>query len=153
MSPTMWQRILNRAGLGLWHQRGTLLVGAGVLAALGAYALFLGPMLSSSAGPAATGAGGRDCADTVMAAMAGAGIQQQAYQCMDASYQQRVSEQQFSNQLQTTSRDQSITHVARVGSYDAPTGPTLVYYAVDTNNSSLGFIVYLGANGKVLTIE
>jgi hypothetical protein len=147
----MWQRILNRAGLGLWHQRGTLIVGVGVLAALGAYALFVAPMLSSSAGPAA--ASGRDCADTVMAAMAGAGIQQQAYQCMDASYQQRVSEQQFSNQLQTTSRDQSITHVARVGTYDAPTGPTLVYYAVDTNNSSLGFIVYLGPNGKVLTIE
>jgi hypothetical protein len=85
--------------------------------------------------------------------LAGAGIQQLAYQCMVDSYQQRVSEQQFSNQLHTTSRDLSITHVARVGTYDAPTGPTLVYYAVDTNSSSLGFIVYLGTNGKVLTIE
>jgi hypothetical protein len=148
----MLRRIVTRTGLGLWHQRGTVLIGGAVVAALGAYLLFLAPALSSG-GSAAAGATGHDCADTVMAAMAGAGLQQQAYQCMDASYQQRVSEQQFSNQLQTTSRDQSITHVARVGTYDAPTGPTLVYYAVDTNNASLGFIVYLGTNGKVLTIE
>jgi hypothetical protein len=149
----MWQRILTRAGLGLWNRRGTVLLGAGVVVALGVYALFVAPALSSG-GPAAAGGTGRDCADTVMAAMAGAGagVQQQAYQCMDASYQQRVSEQQFSTQLQTTSR-QSITHVARVGSYDAPSGPTLVYYAVDTTNASLGFIIYLGTNGKVLTIE
>jgi hypothetical protein len=148
----MLQRILTRAGLGLWHQRGTLVVGGVVVAALGAYALLMAPSLSS-AGPAAAGGSSRDCADTVMAAMAGAGVHQQAYQCMDATYQQRVSEQQFSTQLQTTSRDQSITHVARVGTYEAPTGPTLVYYAVDTANASLGFIVYLGPNGKVLTIE
>jgi hypothetical protein len=153
MTYTLLRRVLARAGLGLWQQRGTLVLGAGVLGALAAYVLFFAPA-PSSARPVA-GANGRDCADTVMAALAGARAanQQQAYQCLDPTYQQRVSEQQFSAQALPTSGG-SITHVARVGSYDAPTGATLVYYAIDTTtNQSLGFIIYLGTNGKVTTIE
>ncbi len=41
-----------------------------------------------------------------------------------------------------------------MANYDAPSGTTLVYYAVDTSSQqSLGFVVYLGTDGKVLTIE
>jgi hypothetical protein len=29
----------------------------------------------------------------------------------------------------------------------------MVYYAVDTNGQSIGYIVYLGQDGKVLRIE
>ena len=153
MTPSLWQRIIGRAGRALWHVKGTILVGAIVLGAAGAYAFLFVPTQSSAGTPGVVG-GGKDCADTVMSALAGSSTDQQAYQCMDTSFQQRVSPQQFAAQLESSSSRGPITKLSRVGTYDSPAGSTLVYYAVDTNNEqSLGFIVYLGANGKVLTIE
>jgi hypothetical protein len=154
MSSYAWQRIAVRASQLLWRQKGTVLFGAIVLGALGAYALFVQP--APGADLAASNGDGNDCADTVMAAVAGTpGVQQQAYQCMDATFQQRVSQQQFSTQLQSSGSGRGpVTKIERVASYDAPTGATLVYYAVDMSaQQSLGFVVYLGANGKVLNIE
>jgi hypothetical protein len=157
MSQPIWQRIVLRASLGLWQHKGSLLLGVIVLGAIGAYSFLFTPAQSTAAGaPTVSGIGGHDCADTVMAALAGSSnTDQQAYQCMDSTFQQRVSPQQFTTQLQTTGNGRGpITKVARVASYDAPAGTTLVYYAVDTSaQQSLGFIVYLGPNGKVLTIE
>jgi hypothetical protein len=151
----VWQRIAVRAGSALWRVRGSMLLGAIVLSAIGAYMLYFQPA-QSSAGWAMNSSTDQDCADTVMAALAGSpGVQQQAYQCMDSSFQQRVTQQQFSTQLQTTGSGRGpITRVERVANYDAPGGATLVYYAVDTSSQqSLGFVVYLGTDGKVLTIE
>ncbi len=156
MTIHVWQRIAVRAGSAVWRVRGSVLLGGIMLSAIGAYALFFEPVPSSAGLPVASSSTGHDCADTVMAALAGSpGVQQQAYQCMDSTFQQRVTEQQFTTQLQTTGGGRGpITKVERVANYDAPSGTTLVYYAVDTSSQqSLGFVVYLGTDGKVLTIE
>jgi hypothetical protein len=170
------KRILVRGGHALWAQKGFLVLGVAVIAALFAYLEIYTPT-QVGAGASAQSAQG-DCADTVMAALAsnggangsngssadtgsggstivarGSGVQQQAYQCMDPTFQQQVSEQQFASRLQASTAGRSITHVARVGSYDAPSGTQLVYYAVDAGNQSVGFIIYIGGNGKVLNIE
>ncbi len=146
------QRIAARAARGLWSQKQTLVIGVAVIAALAAYWLFYAPAQQAESG----GTAGKDCADTVMAAIAsngGVAVQEQAYQCMDTRFQQQVSQQQFTNRLQASTAGRSITRVARVGSYDAPSGTELVYYAVDAGNQSVGFVIYLGDNGKVLNIE
>lgn len=95
-----------------------------------------------------------DCADTAMAAITdkSAAVAQQAYQCMDASFQQRVSEQAFTQQMQTSTMP-NVDKLARVGDYHSPAGGTMVYYALDGGGQSVGYIVYLGQNGKVLKIE
>jgi hypothetical protein len=77
---------------------------------------------------------------------------QQAYQCMDASYQQRVSEQQFSTQIKAAGSG-LIAKVERVGAHSEANGSQLVYFALDSGDQSIGYIVYLGANGKVEKIE
>ena len=157
MTQPIWQRIVVRASQALWHVKGTLLIGAVVLTGIALYAFVFVPAPSRAGTSVVSASGGHDCADTVMAALAGSNETQQeaAYQCMDTTFQQRVSPQQFVTQLdRSTTNRGPITKVARVGTYDSPAGATLVYYAVDTNNDqSLGFIVYLGPNGKVLTIE
>jgi hypothetical protein len=153
MTPSLWQRIVGRAGQALWRVKGTVLIGLIVLGAASAYAFLYVPT-QPSAGTSGVLGGGKDCADTVMSALAGSSTEQQAYQCMDTSFQQRVTPQQFAEQLQSSSSRGPITKLSRVGTYDSPAGSTLVYYAVDTSSEqSLGFIVYLGQNGKVLTIE
>jgi len=98
--------------------------------------------------------GGSDCADTAMAAITdkSPAVAQQAYQCMDPSFQQRVSEQAFTQQMQTSSMP-SVDKLARVGDYHSPAGGTMVYYALDGGGQSVGYIVYLGQNGKVVKIE
>jgi hypothetical protein len=77
---------------------------------------------------------------------------QRAYQCMDATFQQRVTEQAFVQQMQAQKMP-NVSKLARVGDYRTPAGGTMVYYAVDGVNQSAGYIVYLGQNGKVLKIE
>ena len=79
-------------------------------------------------------------------------VAQQAYQCMDTTFQQRVTEQAFTQQMQTA-RLPSVDKLARVGDYHSPAGGTMVYYALDGGGQSVGYIVYLGQNGKVLRIE
>jgi hypothetical protein len=77
---------------------------------------------------------------------------QQAYQCMDQSYQQKVSEQQFSTQVKAAGSG-PIAKVQRVGTHPEPNGSELVYFALDSGDQSIGYIVYLGSNGKVQKIE
>jgi hypothetical protein len=104
----------------------------------------------AAAAPNANG----DCADTAMAAITdkSPSVAQRAYQCMDASFQQRVTQQAFTQQMQTV-RVPSVDKLARVSEYRTPAGGTMVYYALDGGGQSVGYIVYLGQNGKVLKIE
>jgi hypothetical protein len=153
-APHVLRRIAVRAGVGLWRHRGGVLLAAVVSAALGGYIT----MTWSGALPASFGAGSvnaaSDCADTAMAAITdkSPSIAQQAYQCMDTTFQQRVTEQAFAQQMQTA-RLPSVDKLARVGDYRSPAGGTMVYYALDGGGQSVGYIVYLGQNGKVLKIE
>jgi hypothetical protein len=103
---------------------------------------------------AAASTANSDCADTAMAAIAdkSPAVAQRAYQCMDATFQQRVTQQAFTQQMQTV-RLPTVDKLARVSEYHTPAGGTMVYYALDGGGQSVGYIVYLGQNGKVLKIE
>jgi hypothetical protein len=71
---------------------------------------------------------------------------------MDTSFQQRVPEDTFVQQIQSQALP-NVNKVARVGDYPTQSGGSMVYYAVDANGQSVGYIVYLGQDGKVLRIE
>ena len=146
-------RVGARAAAGLWAHRGALVLGLVVLAALTGYALtsFSGGLETRSA---AVAPASLDCADTAMAVVfdKSAAAVNRAYECMDPSFQQRVSESQFSQQM-LSQRLPSGGQLARVGDHQNPSGGALVYYAVDGGGQSVGYIVYLGPAGKVLKIE
>jgi hypothetical protein len=153
-APTVARRVVARAGVGLWRQKGGLLVGLALIAAATGY-LALGATEGTPA-VASTGvtATANDCADTTMAAIANksSGAAQQAYQCMDPSFQQRVPEETFVQQIEAQTPP-DVSSVARVGDYHTETGGSMVYYAVNTSGQSVGYIVYLGQDGKVLKVE
>jgi hypothetical protein len=142
------QRIAGRTAAAVWRQKQAIVGGVVILAALGGY-WALRPVQE-----AASQTTGGDCADTTMAALATKSSQdlQQAYQCMDQSYRQRVSEQQFSTQVKSAASG-PIAKVERVGTHPEPNGSELVYFALDSGDQSTGYIVYLGPNGKVQKIE
>jgi hypothetical protein len=155
-TPALLRRVAARAGIGVWHHRGGVLLAAAASAGLLAYVT-----LTSSGVLALPGASGSasvgtnpDCADTVMGAIAAqsASSAQRAYQCMDATFQQRVPEQVFVQQLQTRAM-QNVSAVERVSDYHTPAGGTMVYYAMNANGQSAGYVVYVGKNGKILKIE
>jgi hypothetical protein len=141
------QRIAGRTAAAVWRQKAAIVGGAVILAALGGY-WALRPAQSTASQST------EDCADTTMAAVANKTSQnlQQAYQCMDQSYQQKVSEQQFSTQVKAAGSG-PIAKVQRVGTHPEPNGSELVYFALDSGDQSIGYIVYLGSNGKVQKIE
>src|SRR4051794_2728744 len=95
----MLRRVATRAGVGIWRQRGGVLIALALTAAGLAYMSFGASMLPAQA--ASTSA--TDCADTAMAAIAdkSPSAAQRAYQCMDPSFQQRVPEQTFVQQVQS----------------------------------------------------
>jgi hypothetical protein len=153
-TPHLLRRIAARAGVGLWRHRGGLLLAAFVSVAIGGYVSLTWSGTLPTSFAAVSPNASSDCADTAMAAITdkSAAVAQQAYQCMDASFQQRVSEQAFTQQMQTSSMP-NVDKLARVGDYHSPAGGTMVYYALDGGGQSVGYIVYLGQNGKVLKIE
>jgi hypothetical protein len=154
-APFLLRRVAARAGAGIWRHRGGVLLAAVAIVAIGGF-VALSPFgqgsLSLGIGPSA--AASSDCADTAMAAIAdkSPNAAQRAYQCMDPAFQQRVPEQIFVQQMQTQALP-NVANVARVGDYKTPAGGSMVYYAVDANGQSVGYIVYLGQDGRVLRIE
>jgi hypothetical protein len=156
------RRVAARAAAGVWQHRGGVLLSAVLAVVLGGYigttwtgtlpalALGSGPLARGSTSVAASG----DCADTAIAAIAdkSTAAAQRAYQCMDSTFQQRVTEQAFVQQMQSQNMP-NVNKLARIGDYHTPAGGTMVYYALDGGNQSVGYIVYLGQNGKVLRIE
>lgn len=154
-APQLLRRVAARAGLGVWRNRSGMLMGSVVLLGIAGYLAVspaLGIQFPPSSGSIASSNG--DCADTAMAAIAdkSAGAAHSAYQCMESSFQQRVPEQAFVQQMQAQTLP-NIKSLSRVGDYHAPTGDTMVYYAIDTNAQSVGYIVYLGQDGKVQKVE
>jgi hypothetical protein len=153
--PQLLSRVAARAGLGIWRHRGGILVSAVVSAALVGYVAVSGMGIDPVASlTSVTTSANSDCADTAMAALTSKSpaATQSAYQCMDTSFQQRVTEQAFVQQMQQQ-RTPSVDKLNRVGDYHSPAGGTMVYYALDAAGQSVGYIVYLGRDGKVLKIE
>ncbi len=152
------RRVGARAGLGLWRHRGGVLLALAASAALATY-LAVRPLddgsLAAGLGLGAQTTASQDCADTAMAAIANKSpnAAQAAYQCMDPTFQSRVPEQVFVQQIQQQALP-NVNKVARVGAYQSPQGGSMVYFAVDgANGQSVGYIVYLGQDGRILKIE
>jgi hypothetical protein len=146
------RRVLNRAFIGIWGQKRSLLLAGGVVAAMVGY-LSLAPSASISSAQSTPPT--PDCADAVMAAVVGRGapaVQHQAFECMDPELQQRVFQQGFASQFRTLA-EPAVSNVSRVGTHNTEAGAELVYYAVDAGDRSVGFVVHVGQNGKVTTIS
>jgi hypothetical protein len=154
-TPYLLRRVAARAGVGVWQHRGSLLLAAVIVLALGAYtAMTWSGEVSPSLAQGVSAGAASDCADTAMAAMTdhSPAAMQRAYQCMAPAFQQRVSEQAFVQQIQAQSIP-NVSKLSRVGDYRTASGGTMVYYAVDASGQSAGYIVYLGPDGKVVRIE
>jgi hypothetical protein len=150
----LFRRVAVRTGAGVWRHRGRL-----ALATVMSMALFwyvaARPIDSSSAlAQNAPNSAATECANTVMTAIdnPSPAATQQAYPCMSPAYQQTVSETAFAQQLQAL-RVPNMSIVNRLGAYQTPKGGTLVYYAVDTNGLSVGYVMSLGADGSVVAIK
>src|SRR5438045_3812895 len=93
------RRIAARAGVGIWHNRGSMLVALAAVAAMSGYVAFgtAGAPAAVAGGVSAAASANDNCADTAMAAIADKSpdAAQQAYQCMDPGFQQRVPEAEF----------------------------------------------------------
>src|SRR5690242_8457811 len=122
-APYLVRRVAARAGVGVWRHRGGVLLAAAICVVVGGY-VFMNSASLAAAGPFGLGSGpgfvgapgSNDCADTAMAAIADTSntVVQHAYQCMASSFQQRVPEQAFVQQLRTQAIP-NVTNVSRVG--------------------------------------
>jgi hypothetical protein len=153
-APYVLSRVAARAGLGVWQHRGSVLLAAIVAVGLGTYVATNWTGITPPSLAAANATLNSDCADTAMAVVAdkSPGVAARAYQCMDTNFQQRVSEADFTRQMQAQTLP-NVQKLSRVGDYRTAAGGMMVYYAVDGGAQSAGYIVYLGQNGKVLRIE
>jgi hypothetical protein len=138
-------RIVARTGVALWRQRIALLLGGAAIGALGLYQL-------TSAGP--TVPGSQDCADATMAAMTGAGddASRAAYACFAPGLRSQ-NEEVFVQSLRERQSGIGGQQVHRVGDHRGPDGARVVFYALDSRGSSIGYIVYLDAQGRVERVE
>jgi hypothetical protein len=147
------RRVLSRALLALGHQKHSLLLGSGMVAAMISYLSFaplqapIGGVQGASAAP--------DCADAVMNAIVAHGappVQPQVFQCMDPDLRQSVLEQGLAPQYRSIAST-AVSKVSRVGTHSTASGAELVYYAVDAGDQSVGFVVQLSPDGRVKTIS
>src|SRR5579859_1480253 len=124
-APYLLGRVGVRAGVGLWRHRGAVLLATVVSVVLGGYAsmTWSGELPTSLVAGSSVANG--DCADTAMAAVAdkSTSAAQRAYQCMDTTFQQRVTEQAFTQQMQAAQLP-TVNKLARVGDYHSPGGGT-----------------------------
>jgi hypothetical protein len=148
------RRVGERAALGMWRNRGGLALALLVSLGLLGYVLVSPGGTAKAQAQSAPTSTSADCANMVMTALTStsAAAAQQAYQCVEPAIQQTVSEPSFVQQLQAL-RVANASRIDRLGTYQAPTGNTLVYYAVDTSGGSVGYVVYLGPDGKVVQIK
>jgi hypothetical protein len=148
------RRVAVRAAAGVWRTRGRLLLALLTSVALFGYVINRPPDVTSALAQGAPIGATADCANTVMSAIASPSpaAAQQAYLCMAPAVQQTVSEPAFVQQVQAL-QVPNVTSINRLGTYQAPTGGTLVYFAVDTSAGSVGYVVNLGPDGKVVQIK
>jgi hypothetical protein len=163
-APVVLLRVIARTGVGLWRHKGTVVFGVGALAVASAFTLLtptspLAGMAADRAAGTATDRAGPsgDCADAAMAAIADGSpaTVQRAYDCMEPTYQQRVSEEQFASQFAARAQNGAmpVDKLARVADYREQGGGQMVYYALSSGNQSVGYIVYLDPEGKVAKVE
>jgi hypothetical protein len=102
------------------------------------------------AGPAATSG---DCADLAMAAVTSVddATARAAYECLSPSMR-NTTEEDFVAGMQQ--RDvQQHGQVSRVADQRLRTGGRIVFFTVEQQGQSVGYMVYLDATGKVIRVE
>jgi hypothetical protein len=145
--PYLLGRIGLRLGIGLWRHRLGLILAGLVVMAFGAYEFtFAGPNPSTSSGG--------DCADTAMAALTHVtdASARAAYECLGAPMR-TSSEDQFVASLQQRAA-QADGQASRVADRHTPDGGKIVFFTVSAGDMpSVGYIIYLDPNGKVIKVE
>lgn len=143
--PSLLGRIAVRTGVALWRQRVALIFVGIIVAAFGAYELtFAGPSVA---------AGSADCADTAMKALTHVNdsTARAAYACLGPEMR-TTSEDQFVATLQQ--RAISSGQANRVADRGSSDGGKIVFYTVSAGNMpAVGYIVYLGPDGKIVKVE
>jgi hypothetical protein len=150
---TILQRVAYRTGVGLWKQRVWALAMV-VLIPVVALVATLQDRSSVQVAGVQVGGGG-DCADTIMAFVVSrtTAVARAAYRCLDPSMAQTMTEEQWVAEAADSPRG-STGPVTRVGEHGTDSGGKIVYFALDAPSSgSVGYMVYLGPNGKILKVE
>jgi len=137
-------RIAVRTGVALWKHRVAWLLGAVIIAGLGLYEL-------TAAAPSSPIAGG-DCADTTMAAVTTIddATAHAAYACLGPTMRQ-TSEDTFVTTLHQRKLPKGTYN--RVGDHRDADGSQVVFYAVEAEGQTVGYIVYLNPQGQVIKVE
>lgn len=135
-------RIFVRTGVALWRHRIAWLLAALVVSSLGLYSL-------TAAEPSVANG---DCADTTMAAVAKVddATAHAAYNCLGPGMR-RTSEDAFVSMLHQ--RDLPKGQVNRVGDHRTADGSRIVFFTVEAQGQSVGYIVYLDPQGLVEKVE
>ncbi len=138
-------RVAARTGVAIWRHRIAFVVAALALAALGWFQL-------ASAGPTAMGGVNGDCADTTMAAVTSNndGVARAAYQCLSPNMRNTSEDRWIASMRQHGVRNGQFSRVADRRTGD---GGMMVFYSVDVDGQSAGYIVYLDAQGHVRGVE
>jgi hypothetical protein len=145
--PYFLGRVALRTGVGLWRHRLGLIVMAVLAVAFGAYEF-------TFAGPSASGGANGDCADTAMAALTHTSdtTARAAYACLGPGMR-TTSEDQFVTTLQQRAPGGN-GQADRVADRHTPDGGKIVFFTVSAGDMpSVGYIVYLDPNGKVIKVE
>jgi hypothetical protein len=144
--PYILGRVALRSGVGLWRHRLGLIVAALLVVAFGAYEF-------TFAGASTSGGAGGDCADAAMAALTHTSdaTARAAYACLGPGMR-TTSEDQFVATLQQRAAGNG--QADRVADRHMPDGGKIVFYTVSASDTpSVGYIVYLDPNGKVVKVE
>lgn len=135
-----------RLGVGLWRHRLGLIVAGLVVVAFSAYEF-------TFAGPSGAVVAGVDCADTAMIALTHVSDAnaRAAYDCLGPGMR-TASEDQFVAAM--TERAAGDGQADRVADRHTPDGGKIVFYTVSAGDMpSVGYIVYLDPDGKVMKVE
>jgi hypothetical protein len=138
-------RVAARSGVALWRHRIAVLLVALIVSALGIYEFgYAGPTLPTSSGG--------DCADTAMAAMTRGDpdTAHAAYACL-GSPMRNTSEEAFVSNMRAP--DSGPLQVNRIGDQRAKDGSRIVFFAVEQQDTAVGYIVYLDPAGKIIRVE
>jgi hypothetical protein len=143
-------RIAARSGAALRHQRIAWLTATMGLAAFGIYGLsYARPSLPSDV---AAGASTSDCADTVMAAATGVddNLTRAAYACWIPSQRLRTEDEFVASQ-----HDPGMLRgvASRVAEQRTPDGGRIVFFTIEHQSETIGYMIYLDSQGMVLRVE
>ena len=146
--PFVLGRVAVRAGVGLWRHRVALIAAGLVVVGVSAYELTF-----AGSGPGLGLGGGADCADTAMTALTHVSdtSARAAYACLGPGMR-TTTEAQFVATMQE--RGVSSGQADRVAARHTPDGGEIVFYTVSAGDMpSVGYIVYLDPEGKVIKVE